>query len=68
MGKHRGEPVFKYEVDWLESERGWGQDTWTTVYDTREEAQKEIDRSKPKPGPTPDYYIIPVSEIREVVQ
>ena len=24
--KHRGEPVTKYRVEYMESERGWGQD------------------------------------------
>ena len=32
----------KYRVTLLESERGWGQDTWTEDYNTYEEAWARI--------------------------
>jgi len=58
MGKHRGEPKVVWRVHYLESERGWGQDRWHVDYDTEQEALEKYDESQPKPGPTPDYYII----------
>ncbi len=60
--------MFKYRITVLESERGWGQDTWTEDYDTPEEAKARINEinSKNKPGPTPDYYIQAYGDIKVV--
>lgn len=46
-------------VKFRESERGWGSDTWTTWYDSLEEARKVVsDTNKNNPvGHVPDYYI-----------
>jgi hypothetical protein len=66
--KHRAEPVVKFRITVMESERGWGRDEWTEDYDTREEAQNRIDfiNGFNKPGPAPDYYMQAYSEIKEV--
>ena len=70
MSKHRGEPVFKYEITVMESERGWGRSEWTEEYDSHEEAQERIRaiNSRNKPGPAPDYYVQAYDEIRKVQQ
>lgn len=70
MSKHRGAPVFKYIVDVIERERGWGQNSWEREFDTRREAQDFIDytNSFNKAGPAPDYYIQASETIREVQQ
>jgi hypothetical protein len=49
----------KWRVNFLESERGWGQDTWHNDYDTKEAALKaEADCNAKNTSPTaPDYYI-----------
>lgn len=52
----------KWRIDWLESERGWGQSYWFTDYDTQEEAEEAYKRAKDEAGNnlyTPDFYIIP---------
>jgi hypothetical protein len=60
--------MFKYQITVLESERGWGQDTWTEDFDTPEEAQARINEinEKNKPGPAPDYYIQAYADIKAV--
>jgi hypothetical protein len=50
----------KYDVEYFESERGWGTDTWITSYDTEEEALAEVEKTNSKylgQSITPDYYI-----------
>lgn len=49
----------KYRVTFLESEIGWGQNIFTTDYDTREEAEVAIERvnSENTSSVAPDYYI-----------
>lgn len=53
----------KWRIKWLESERGWGSEVWTTDYDTKELAdaayQKAYDQAQADKT-TPDYYIIPL--------
>lgn len=48
----------KYRVHYFESERGWGQDTFTRDFDSREEAQKAFDacNAKNTSARAPDYY------------
>ncbi len=57
--KHRGEPVVKFRVHYMESERGWGQDYFESDFDTMEEAQAAFDdtNSKLTERYAPDYYI-----------
>lgn len=57
--KHRAEPVKKWRVHYLESERGWGQSDWHVDYDTPEEAQAAYDDTNARnTSPVaPDYYI-----------
>lgn len=49
-----------YRVRYLESESGWGSDTWTTDYPTEDEAKKMANETNEKfcssPN-TPSYYI-----------
>lgn len=66
--KHRGEPKVQYQITVLESERGWGQDTWTEEFDTSEQAQariKEINSKNVSPV-APDYYIQAYADIKEI--
>lgn len=62
--------AFKYRVHVLESERGWGSETWTRDFDTREEAQKFWDDLEKEYGGrsvVPDFYMVPKKlEIVEV--
>lgn len=62
--------AYKYEITVVESERGWGRDSWTEEFDTPEEAQKRIDEinGRNKPGPAPDYYMQAYAEIRAVLK
>lgn len=49
-----------YRVNYLESERGWGSDRWTTDYPTEEEAKKMVQETNEQfcSSPTaPSYYI-----------
>lgn len=57
--KHRGEPVVKHRVHFMESECGWGQDFWEVDFDTPEQAQKVFDDTNAKltGNRAPDYYI-----------
>jgi hypothetical protein len=53
-----------WQVEWYESERGWGQAFLSsTTYETKEEAERAIQKHwKSQPdlnGQTPDYYIFP---------
>lgn len=66
--KHRGEPKKVYRVEFMESERGWGQNYWHEDYDTMEEAQVQFDLTNAQNTLpyTPDYYIQAMS-IKEVV-
>lgn len=68
MGKHRGEPVYKYRVTLIESECGWGQDSWTEDFDTYEEAMKRVSsvNSENTSPVAPDYYIIARTNIEKV--
>lgn len=54
--------MIKYRVNYFESERGWGTDSWDTDYDTEQEAreayQECFNRFMTKQT-TPDYYIRP---------
>lgn len=52
--------TYRYRVDFIESERGWGQKIDDIKYfDTAQEAQKFVkdynDKHNP-PGPVPDWY------------
>lgn len=54
----------KWRVVWMESERGWGQKTFTTDYDTEAKAKKAIAENArqnqedwDKTKQVPDYYI-----------
>lgn len=49
----------KYRVFLLESERGWGRDTWTEDYDTYEEAKERIRsvNAENTAPVAPDYYM-----------
>lgn len=46
-------------VEFRESERGWGSDTWTTWHETLEEAQEVVRKTNTKntSKEVPDYYI-----------
>ena len=46
----------KYRIELIESERGWGQETWYEYFDTKEKAQERIAtvNADRKPGPVPD--------------
>ena len=48
----------KYQIQVMESERGWGRDYWQEVYDTYEEAKARIKaiNSKNTSLTAPDYY------------
>ena len=66
----------KYRVTYLESERGWGQKTFTVDYDTYEAAKKAIDDTYARNneefvesgGVVPDYYIQTHSDKIEAVE
>ena len=56
--KHRGEPVTKYRVRYIERERGWAPDEWHVDYDTHAEASRNVRETNTRPdGPVPDVYI-----------
>lgn len=50
----------KYRVHYIESESGWGSNSWHTDYDTEQEAIKMVEDTNKKycssPN-TPSYYI-----------
>jgi hypothetical protein len=51
-----------YEIEWWESERGWGQKPFSTQrFETKQQALDEIKAhwDKYPDGPAPDYYIFP---------
>jgi hypothetical protein len=50
----------KHLVEFYESERGWGSETWVTEYDTYEQAQAVVYECNYKymgKSVIPDYYI-----------
>lgn len=57
----------KFRVEYMESERGWGQNYWSTDYDTYEEAKEMFDSCNAQNTSltAPDYYIMAL-EIKEV--
>ena len=59
----------KYRVTLLESERGWGQDTWTEDYNTYEEAWARIKSVNEKnvSDTAPDWYMMADNEV-EIVE
>lgn len=60
--------MFKYEIDVMESERGWGQNWWVEEFDTPEEAEariNEINGRNVSPI-APDYYVQAKDSIRVV--
>lgn len=65
--KHRKESVTKWAVEFMESERGWGQNHWTNHYDTKEEAARAFNETNAMntASRAPDYYIKAIS-IKEV--
>lgn len=66
--KHRKEPVVKFRITVVESERGWGRNEWTEDYDTREEARERINyiNSFNTSTRAPDYYMQANEEVKEV--
>lgn len=58
----------KYEINLMESERGWGQDYWAERFDTYEEAAGRIAEvnSKNTAATAPDYYITAFADIKAV--
>lgn len=59
----------KYRVTLLESERGWGQETWTEDYNTYEEAQRRIwsVNAENTSDTAPDYYVMADNDV-EVIE
>lgn len=54
--------MIKYRVHYHESESGWSSDTWTTDYDTEQEAREAYKETFDKfmaKTYTPSYYIKP---------
>lgn len=47
-----------WRVEFLESERGWGQKYETMLYETEAEARKAYEACRPDGGSAPDYYYI----------
>jgi hypothetical protein len=49
----------KYQISVMESERGWGQDYWTEIFDTYDEAKSRIVEinSKNTSVGAPDWYM-----------
>lgn len=66
--RHRAEPVVKFEITVMDSERGWGRSEWTERFDTREEAAARIVEinSKNTALRAPDYYMQAYADITEV--
>jgi hypothetical protein len=58
----------KYQITVTESERGWGQDTWTENYDTLQEAQSRIlsINSKNTAAMAPDWYMIADTTVKVI--
>lgn len=57
-----------YRLNFVESERGWGQDYWSRDFDTREEAEqaKRECNAENTSLIAPDYYIM-AQDIKEIV-
>lgn len=54
--------TIKYRVNYYESEKGWGSDSWDSDYDTEEEAKAAFQDcwdSYMDKDIIPDYYIRP---------
>jgi len=49
----------RYVIEFVESERGWGQDYWTEDFDSYEEAVKRYNECNARntESVAPDYYI-----------
>lgn len=58
----------KYRIFLLESERGWGKETWTEDYDTLEEALQRIKsvNAQNTAERAPDYYQIAENRVEVV--
>jgi hypothetical protein len=58
----------KYQITVTESERGWGCDTWTELYDTMKEAQSRISNinSKNTEEIAPDWYMIASTDVKVI--
>lgn len=65
--KHRGEPKTRYQINVVESERGWGRDEWVEEFSTFEEASARVREinSKNTALHAPDWYIQASNEIKE---
>lgn len=57
--KHRGEPVVRYRVQYMESEIGWGRDYWDADFDTEAEARAAVTECNARnvSPVAPNYYI-----------
>lgn len=50
----------KYRVNYYESEKGWGSDSWNTDYSSQAEAEEWVEKTNKlycSSSQTPDYYI-----------
>lgn len=59
----------RWQITLLESERGWGSDTWTETYDTRAEADQRVaslERQYGNRDIVPDYYIVVLEGPKQV--
>ena len=58
----------KYQITVTESERGWGQDTWTENFDTLQEAKSRIldINSKNTATMAPDWYMIADTTVKVI--
>ena len=60
--------TIKYRITVIESERGWGQESWTEDFDTYEEARERINsiNSENTASRAPDWYMIAQTKIEAV--
>ena len=60
--------AYKFRVNVIESERGWGQTRDSIDFDTMEQAIVYRDKinAENKPGPVPDWYMVAEKEIKVV--
>jgi hypothetical protein len=58
----------KYRIFLLESERGWGKETWTEDYDTLEEALQRIKsvNAQNTAERAPDYYQVAENRVEMI--
>lgn len=50
-----------HKVRYIESEENWGQDSWVTEYETKDEAMMMVKKTNDQYGGkslTPSYYIL----------